>query len=272
MDATKSIIGKYLALFSATIFWLLMFCITDHGPHTGARKTTSGCCSRMMSRTICLPLGRTWVAQDAVSINDMLIHTNPEFRRDSDSLLHVANATQVNPFHTVGVYHYETSSTKSYTATYGNLMKLFLTDSITGDANSTAGHEPHVFDSSAATEDFRIGRQIRPTCSQAPQKPAHLLIEAALNFKTERGVETDPFYGVLDCIVTHVFHWSKTKEMTQAKDNFWSDHSADTDNQDDPQDLEHHDYSVAFAERCKLMTNKIVRLGENDTASTAGQC
>ena len=55
------------------------------------------------------------------------------------------------------------------------------------------------------------------------------------------------------------------KEMTQAKKTFLRDQSENTDNQDDPQDIEHHDYSVTSAERYKLMINKILMLGQNDT-------
>ena len=36
-----------------------MFCVRDHGPRTGARNTTSGYCSRIISRTICRPLDVT---------------------------------------------------------------------------------------------------------------------------------------------------------------------------------------------------------------------
>ena len=40
IEATTSIIGKHLALFSATVFGSLIFCILDQGPQTGASQTT----------------------------------------------------------------------------------------------------------------------------------------------------------------------------------------------------------------------------------------
>ena len=175
-------------------------------------------------------------------------------------------------------------------STYRNLMKLlyrgalFLTDIITGDANSAANqcHKKHLVMNpmcsilSAATEDFRravnslqTDQTNMITITSKTGASLRSLIEAALNFKTERRFETDPFYGVLDCIITHVFHWSKAKEMTHTSEEEFSERSIrDTDNQDDPQDIEHHDYSVTSAGRYKLMTNGILLWGRMTQTGT----
>ena len=178
------------------------------------------------------------------------------------------------PFHTVGVY-------KSYTSTYKNLMKflyrgaLFLTDFITGDANSAANrcHEkqlvlnPMFSILSVATEDFRLQTDPANMLKITAETSASLrsMIEAALNCKNEKKIETGEFYGIVDCIVTDVFHWSKTKEMRHAIKAYLKALSRNPDNRDDPQDIEHLGYAVTSAERCKLMTNKMLMLGENDS-------
>ena len=93
------------------------------------------------------------------------------------------------PFHTAGVYHYETSATKSFTSA------LFLADIITGDANSAANQRhkkqlvlnPMFSVLSAATEDLRNAVNILQT------DPTNVLATtaetiASLNYKTGKKI------------------------------------------------------------------------------------
>ena len=135
------------------------------------------------------------------------------------------------------------------------------------------GLEPYVSILSVATKDFRNAVnmcQTDPTnmlmITAETSASLRSMIEAPLNCKTEKEIETDSFHGILDCIVTHAFHWPKTKEMKHAKKAYFKDLSRDPDNRnrEDPQDIEHQHYTVTPAERYKLMTNKMLMLGEND--------
>ena len=64
-----------LSLFRNFLLVLLMFCMFDHGPQTGAMRMTSGACSLMISMTMCRPL-------DVITSNPLRMSTGvPTFRQ-----------------------------------------------------------------------------------------------------------------------------------------------------------------------------------------------
>ena len=89
------------------------------------------------------------------------------------------------------------------------------------------------------------------------------IINASLKHGSKSSLDVDDFYGVLDSLVTHVFHWAKTNRMYDCrKRNTPEDYKPDPEL---PLGSIYPDYKVGSGERYKLLTNEQLMLGTADT-------
>ena len=188
------------------------------------------------------------------------------------------------PFLTVGVYHYESNATKSYQAVIKNMIRFVNrglkhgVDVITGDANSASNkinksqevQHPQISAINMAMEAI-------VTCfNQSQSHPLDYLrvstevsaskrsiIEAALKHGTSQGIEHDGYFGLLDALVTNIFHWGKTDHMRDCRERHISDDFQIDENQ--PLGNIYPDYKVSSGERYKLLSNEQLMVGSNDT-------